>query len=50
MKLQEWNPYTGMIRDLPGVQVVQRHGTDYSRFELNMPAVRATFIIGTPAE
>ena len=50
MKLQEWNPYTGAIRDLPSTSYVQREGRDYTRFELQMPAVRATFIIGTPTE
>ena len=49
-KLQEWDPYTGAIRDLTTPSYVQRHGTDYTRFDLHMPAVHATFIIGTPAE
>ncbi len=48
LSLQEWNPYTGTVRPLSGAAIVERDGTPYTRFELSMPAVRATFIIGTP--
>jgi hypothetical protein len=45
LTLEAWNPYTGKVAAVPA-ETVSRDGKDYTRFELTLPAVKSTFIVG----
>ena len=45
LTLEAWNPYTGKVAAVPA-ETVSRDGKDYTRFDLTLPAVKSTFIVG----
>jgi len=47
LKLQEWNPHTGLIIKNNSMEIVKKDGQEFTKFSLKLNPVKSVFMVGS---